>query len=291
MKMKSFTLVLLLLAACTGREDKSDAWGNFETEPVIISAELPGKILTMNFSQGDKVGAGSLLAVTDTMPVSLQIEQIKAQMDASASKKLNLQAQADVYAQQIVNLKIDLKRVTEMLKEGASTQKQLDDLQGQMKVLEKQTDAVKTSFVSVEREIDVLATQLAVAGNNRAKCFIYSPVEGTVLEKYAETGEITAPGKSIAKIAGLDQLILKVYVSGNILPSVKIGQNAEILIDNGAGGNKSLTGQVSWISQEAEFTPKIIQTREERVKLVYAVKITVKNDGTLKIGMPGEAKF
>jgi HlyD family secretion protein len=291
MKINYLIFMVLLLAACRDKNGKSDAYGNFETEPVLISSEMPGKILAMNFSQGDKVKAGSLLAVTDTSAVVLQTDQIKSQMAAAASKNVNAKAQTEVYTQQIANLTIDRKRLSDMFREGASTQKQLDDLDGQVKVLEKQIEAVKTTYNSVSREIEVLESQLAIAKNNLTKCFIYTPVDGTVLEKYVETGEITGTGKSIAKIADLDELILRVYVSGGSLSKVKSGEEAEVLIDEGEKGYRSFTGKVTWISPEAEFTPKIIQTREERVKLVYAVKIAVKNDGSLKIGMPGEARF
>jgi len=291
MKTKYLLFTVMLLAACSKQNGKSDAYGNFETEPVIVSSEMPGKIISVNFSQGIKIDSGSLLAVVDTVPVLLQINQVKAQIAASGSRKITSAAQVDVYVQQIENLMIDRKRLSEMFREEAATQKQLDDLNGQIKVLEKQAESVKTSFQATDREIDVLESQLAIAENNFKKCFIHAPSGGTILEKYIEQGEITGAGKSIAKIAGLSQIILKVYVSGSQLPSVKLGQKTEIRIDNGKKEFNTFTGVVSWISPEAEFTPKIIQTKEERVKLVYGVKIKVSNDGSMKIGMPGEVIF
>ena len=164
-------------------------------------------------------------------------------------------------------------------------------LPGQIDVIEKQIASTKTQFTSVNKELEVLNAQKASAEDMLDRCTVNSPVNGTILETYVEQGELATPGKALFKIANLDELTLKVYVSGGQLPSVKIGKQVNVIIDKSEKENQTLPGQVTWISSEAEFTPKIIQTKEERVKLVYAVKVTVKNDGTLKIGMPGEISW
>ncbi len=283
--------VLAILVSCKGKEDQSDAFGNFETEETIISSEMAGKLIRFPLELGDKVVQGDLLAVVDTTQLSLQIRQLEAQQQAVESKRVNVQAQADVLKEQIANLKITQDRIHRMFADKAATQQQVDDVDGQVRVLEKQLKSTTTQFVSIDSELDVIVAQLNLAKDNLSKCFVRTLTSGTVLEKYAEPGEVVSPGKAIVKLGDLSELDLRVYVSGAQLPSVKLGQEVTVLIDQDKYHNQALTGKVSWISSEAEFTPKIIQTKEERVKLVYAVKIKVKNDGRLKIGMPGEIRF
>ena len=178
-----------------------------------------------------------------------------------------------------------------MLQDGAATKKQLDDIAGQIAVIDRQIESTQTQFTSIKSELDVLKTQMTSTQDLVDRCTVESPATGTILETYIEQGELAGPGKPLFKLADLDNLMLKVYVSGAQLPNVKIGQEMEVLVDKNAEENQSFTGEVVWISSEAEFTPKIIQTKEERLKLVYAVKVKVQNDGTLKIGMPGEVKL
>jgi HlyD family secretion protein len=223
--------------------------------------------------------------------LSLQIKQLQAQQQAVATKRVNVQAQADVLKEQIDNLKITQGRIHRMFADRAATQQQADDVDGQMRVLEKQMKSTNTQFVSIDSELEVIHAQLNIAKDQLGKCFVRALTPGTVLEKYTEPGELVSPAKAVVKLGDLSQLDLRVYVSGAQLPGIKLGQEVEVLIDQDQDNNQSLKGEVSWISSEAEFTPKIIQTREERVKLVYAVKVTVKNDGRLKIGMPGEVRF
>ncbi len=281
----------ILIFGCNNNEEKSDAFGNFEADPVIVSVETSGKILQLNVEKGQKVDSGFVAAVIDTVQTSLKLQQIEAQKLAVNAKRQSIQSQIDVFEEQIKNMKTNEKRVTQMLNDGAATQKQLDDITGQINVLQKQIASTRTQFTSVNKELDVLQTQMAAARDLLDRGRVKSPTTGIVLETYAEQGELANPGKPLFKVASLDPLTLKVYVSGAQLPKVKLGQKVEVLVDKNANEKQSFKGKVTWISPEAEFTPKIIQTKEERVKLVYAVKVEVPNDGMLKIGMPGEISW
>jgi len=292
--MKRILFITLLSAglfACSNIEERSDAFGNFEADPVIVSSESSGKILELNIEKGQKIEQGMLTALIDTVQIDLKLKQIAAQKDAVVARRQSIQSQIGVFDEQIKNLRINEKRVENMLKDNAATQKQLDDITGQIGVLERQIESTRTQYTSVNKELEVLDTQVAEARDVLTRCLVTAPASGTVLETYVEQGELASPGKPLFKMANLDELTLKVYVSGTQLSRVKIGQEVNVLIDKTATENQTLKGKVDWISSEAEFTPKIIQTKEERVKLVYAVKVLVKNDGTLKIGMPGEINW
>ena len=281
----------ILLLACQADNDMADAYGNFEAETVIVSAETPGKILELNVDKGDKIEAGYSAALIDTVQLHLQLLQLDAQQTAVLTKRQSIQSQIAVFEEQKTNLKINEERIQKMLKDGAATQKQLDDIQGQISVIDKQIANTKTQFTLISKEQEVLEAQKASVADQLNRCYIKSPVSGTILETYAEQGELTTSGKALFKIADISELELKVYVSGAQLPHVKLGQQIDVLVDQNATENQHFTGTITWISSEAEFTPKIIQTKEDRVKLVYAVKVTVKNNGTLKIGMPGEVRW
>lgn len=281
----------ILLLACQSDNDTADAYGNFEAETVIVSAETPGKILELNIEKGDKIEAGFSTALIDTVQLHLRLLQLDAQQTAIAAKRQSIQSQIAVFEEQKTNMKINEERIQKMLKDGAATQKQLDDIQGQISVIDKQIANTKTQFTLISKEQEVLEAQKASVTDQLSRCYIKSPVSGTILETYAEQGELTTAGKALFKIADIGELELKVYVSGAQLPHIKLGQQLDVLVDQNATENQHFSGTITWISSEAEFTPKIIQTKEERVKLVYAVKVTVKNDGTLKIGMPGEVSW
>lgn len=291
MNTRYLFMALVVLISCKGNDHKSDAYGNFETEETIISSEVAGKLIHFPVELGDQVRQGDLLAVVDTSQLSLQIGQLEAQRQLIATKRINVQAQAEVLKEQLVTAKITQNRISGMFEDKAATQQQLDDVNGQVRVLEKQLKSTNTQFISIAGELKVVDAQLSLTKDNLQKCFVGSLVPGTILEKYVEPGEVVSPGKAIVKLGDLSELDLRVYVSGAQLPGIRLGQEVEVLVDQDKHKNQALKGTVSWISSEAEFTPKIIQTKEERVKLVYAVKISVKNDGRLKIGMPGEANF
>ncbi len=284
-------LIAIVLASCTSGEELSDAYGNFEVDDILVSAEANGKLMFLNAEEGKVAMANELVAVIDTVDYVLKRKQLKAQKNAISSKIENIQSQIDVQEQLKKNLLIDLNRIEKLLKDGAATKKQLDDISGQIDLVNSQIESIKTQNVSVVSELEVVNTQIAQVQESINKCKIKNPIEGIVLEKYAESNEITTFGKPLYKIANLNEMTLRVYISGSQLSQLKIGQEVEVLIDTDAESKTALSGIVSWISESAEFTPKIIQTREERVNLVYAVKVKVKNDGTLKIGMPGEVNF
>ena len=293
-KMKYHHLIFaiaVVFAGCSHNNEKSDAFGNFEADPLIVSSESAGKVLRLNVEKGQKIDSGFVAAVIDSTQLHLKLVQLEAQKEAVQSKKQTIRAQVDVLEQQKENLLVNKKRMENMLKDRAATQQQLDDILGQFAVIDRQIESTQTQFTSIDRELDVLKTQVASTKDLIDRCTVESPASGTVLETYIEQGELAAAGKPLFKLADLDDLTLKVYVSGAQLPTIKIGQEVEVLVDKNAEENQSLTGEVVWISSEAEFTPKIIQTKEERVKLVYAVKVKVQNDGTLKIGMPGEISW
>ena len=284
-------LLMVLLAGCSGNNDLSDAYGNFEVNDVMISAEASGKLIIFKPEEGKIMKKGELVAVIDSTDLSLKRKQMKAQLASVSSKIANINAQIDVREQQKKNLTTDKNRVEKLMKDGAATQKQMDDITGQLDVVEKEISSVKTQKTSVQAEMQALRAQIAQVEESISKCVIKNPLKGVVLDKYAEPFEITSFGKPLYKIANLDEMTLRVYVSGAQLPGIKIGQEVEVLVDQNEDQLRKLTGKITWISETAEFTPKIIQTREERVNLVYAVKIRVKNDGSLKIGMPGEVNF
>jgi len=291
MKKLFFLICAIALSGCTLKDNKSDAYGNFEAVETIISPEVNGKILFINAEEGSMVEAGKLVALIDTADFQLKKEQLIAQKRATESRSANIFSQIEVQNQQKSNLLIDKARIEKLLKEGAATQKQLDDIEGAINLVDKQIASTNSQNVSVTSEMSVIEKQIKQIDENIKKCYIINPITGTILERYAEPFELTAQGKSLYKIADISFLYLKVYITGSQLPLIKLGQKVEIMVD---GPDKTLNkheGEITWISSSAEFTPKIIQTKEERVNLVYAVKIKTKNDGTLKIGMPGEVVF
>ncbi len=290
-KIFLLTLLSALLFACSGGEDKADAYGNFEADETIVSSEIAGKLIEFNGELGREVHQGDVLALIDSSSLSLQITQLIAQAKSIETQKVNLRSQIKVLREQLEVAQITQKRIHNLQQDKAATQQQVDDIDGQVRVLEQQIQSQQTQFATIDSELSVLAAQRSIAQNQLDKAMIKSPVNGTILEKYTELGELAAPSKALVKLADLSELDLRVYVSGAQLPHVKLGQQVEVLIDEDKKNNQHLMGVVNWISSEAEFTPKIIQTKEERVKMVYAVKVKVKNDGRLKIGMPGEVNF
>ncbi|GET29389.1 membrane protein [Prolixibacter sp. SD074] len=281
----------LMLMGCNRNNKMSDAYGNFEVDDVIVSSEVSGKLLQFNLSEGDQLNTGVQVGLVDTTQLYLKKEQLEAQKTSIQSKMASIQTQIAVIKQQRANVEVDKNRVARMLADSAATQKQMDDINGQIDVFDKQITNVRTQKVSLSKEIDVVNAQIAQVEDQLGKCHITAPISGTVLEKYKEMGELVTPGQSLFKIADLSYLNLKIYISGAQLTHIKLGQKVTVLIDNSKTSDTKLTGIITWISSEAEFTPKIIQTKEERVKLVYAVKVKVPNDGSLKVGMPGEVRF
>ncbi|HPJ45231.1 MAG TPA: HlyD family efflux transporter periplasmic adaptor subunit [Tenuifilaceae bacterium] len=291
MKIKSMFFISALAVAivsCNGNGEKADAYGNFETDEVTVSSEATGRLLKFSVDEGESLKEGVIVGLVDTSQIVLKRKQVAAQINAAASRLPNIVAQADVQREQIRILEVDHERFKNMLADGAATQKQLDDVEGRISLANKQIDAIETQRKSVVAEIDVLKTQLVQIDDQLQRCRVVNPVAGTVLVRFAQQGEIVAMGKPLYKIANMDFLYLKVFVTGDQLSSFAIGEKMNVFVDGENGELLEKEGTVSWVSSSAEFTPKIIQTRDERVKMVYAVKVKVKNDGDLKIGMPGE---
>jgi len=292
MKTRSLIIIAaLVLAGCSNRADEADAYGNFEATEVTVSAETSGRIIRFDATEGIDVEKGTELALIDTTLFHLQKAELDAGMKSVRTRISSINAQNDILNQQIANLKVNVTRIENMLKDDAATKKQFDDLTGQVAVLEKQIAANNTQKSSISAELAVYESKKATLNEQVLRSSVKSPLKGTILEKYAEAGELTAAGKPLAKISDLSLMKLKVYVSGAQLGKIKTGGQCTVRIDDGKKGYTSFPGTISYISGKAEFTPKIIQTKEERVTLVYAVTIEVKNDGTMKSGMPGEAIF
>lgn len=284
-------LLLVLIAGCSGREDLADAYGNFETTEYLISAEGNGKILELDVNEGDMLSAGQVVGFIDTIPLFLQVVQLKARIKAINAQKVGVGAQIQVQKTQKQNLLVEKERLDNLLKDNAATGKQMDDLNGQLNTLDQQIIATQSSYETIDSEMTAMEAQVKLVEDQLRRNTIINPMDGTVLEKFTEPFEMASAGKALYKIADLENMILRVYISGSQLAAVRLGQQAEVLIDHGPEGQESLQGKVTWISDKSEFTPKIIQTKEERVNLVYAVKVEVRNDGRLKIGMPGEVNF
>ena len=290
MKTFFYLSLILIVTACSSNQTKSDAFGNFETDEVIISSENGGKILMTSFIEGEKVTKGAVMAITDTANMVLQRSQLYAQKESILAQKAGLYAQIAVSDQQIANIQKDQVRIQKMLTEGAATPKQMDDIDGSISLTGKQKKAFSAQITAIEKSAEAIEAQIAVLNDRIGASTVKAPITGIILEKYSETGELATPGKSLYKMANVDNLTLRVYASGPQLTQIKTGKQVKVFIDSNEG-IKEIAGTVEWVSSEAEFTPKIIQTREERVKLVYAVKVRVPNDGSLKLGMPGEIKF
>jgi HlyD family secretion protein len=292
MKYKLLLITAIaLLAGCRSDADKADAYGNFEATEVIVSAETNGRILKFDISEGSEIEKGDEIALIDTTLFHLQKAEINAGMKGVKTRIASINAQNDILEQQIDNLKINISRIENMLKDDAATKKQYDDLTGQVAVLEKQIAANNTQKASVAAELGVYESKKATLNEQILRSSVRSPLEGTVTEKYSEEGEMTMTGKPLVKISDLTLIKLKVYVSGAQLSGIQTGQEVTVRIDKGEKEYKSFKGVISYISGKAEFTPKIIQTKEERVAFVYSVNIDVINDGSIKSGMPGEAIF
>lgn len=312
MKKNIFIATAFMLAAITGcknGENNADASGTFETDEVVVSSELSGKLILFNVQEGMTIPKDSIIGIVDAKNISLQQEQVEASIKALNEKTADvnpqvqlLQNQLAVQQSQLKTLQHEKARIENLLKADAATGKQLDDINAQIDVAHKQ-EAVTQQQINVQRsniatqnrsvlsEADPLRKRVAQLKDQAQRANIINPAAGTVITKYAEQGEITSAGKALYKIADLSSLNLRAYITGVQLSQIKLGQTVKVLTDDGAKKYKEYSGAVTWISDKAEFTPKTIQTKEERANLVYAIKIKVKNDGYLKIGMYGEVKL
>ncbi len=294
-KMKIYNYLMLLfilfsVASCTNDNLKADAYGNFEATEVTISAEANGKIEFLNFEEGDVLEPKLLVGLIDTLQLYYSKQQLLASKSTVYSKSKNVLSQVDVLQSQLLTANNEKSRIENMFSENAATQRQVDEIVGKVNVINQQIKSVKTQNLPIVNEIQSINVQIEKVNDQIANSKIVNPIKDTVLAKYAEPNEITSFGKPLYKIADLSEMTLRVYFSETQLSSIKVGQELTVSIDE-KDGSKTYKGKISWISSSAEFTPKIIQTKEERVNLVYAAKVNVKNDGSLKIGMPAEVKL
>lgn len=299
-------IVPSMLIACHSNYTTADASGTFEADEVIVSAELPGKLISFRVEEGSLLAKDSVVGKIDAINISLQKEQVDASINALQQKTSDVKPQIQLLVQQMAvqqsqmdNLLQEKKRIASLVKADAATTKQLDDisyqvvlLENQMKVtrqqIEVQRSVVATQNRGILSEAQPLTKRVAQLEDQLKRAQIINPINGTVLTKYAQEGEVTAAGKALYKIADLSSITLRAYLTAVQLPQVKIGQSIKVRVDDGEKKYKDYEGVLSWVSDKAEFTPKTIQTKEERANLVYAVKVKVKNDGYLKIGMYGE---
>jgi HlyD family secretion protein len=308
MTMKYVYVIALavLVSACNRSKYDADASGTFEADEVIVSSEIGGKLLSFNLEEGTTLDSGKAVGVIDAENLTLQKQQVEESIKALSSKTADvnpqvklLQDQLSVQQSELDRQSRERTRTENLVKADAATGKQLDDINAQIDVIRKQINVtqqqinvqknnVQTQNRSILSEGAPLEKRVAQLDDQLKRATIVNPLAGTVLTKYAEAGEITSPGKALYKIADLSTLTLRAYITGTQISEVKLNQQVKVRVDKGKDEYKEIPGTITWISDKAEFTPKTIQTKEERANLVYAVKINVKNDGFLKIGMYGE---
>lgn len=292
---KKLLFATLLLASCADKQQIYDASGTFEAVETIISAEANGVIRELAVEEGQQLSAGQTVGYIDSTQLYLKKRQLEAQIDVVLSKKPNIATQLAALREQLSQAVRERKRIARMAEADAATPKQLDDANAQVAIVRKQIAAQQSnlgiSASSLTREVVPLEMQIAQLDDQLAKSRIVNPLTGTVLVKYAEVNETAAVGKPMYKIADLSTIILRAYVTGPQFTQLRLNQEVTVLVDDADEAHREYPGTVAWISDQAEFTPKTIQTKDEREHLVYAIKIKVKNDGLLKIGMYGEVKF
>ena len=285
-------IAAVVLAASCGTEAEFDAQGTFEATEVVVSSEATGRILNFEVEEGMAVEANQMVGAIDSVQLHLQRKQLVAQQSALLGSRPDVKKQVAALREQIAKQNEELRRVENMLKDGAATKKQKDDIEAQIKILESQLDATLSTLdkntLTINNNSAALEAQIAALDDRISKCRIISPIGGTVLVKYAEAGELATVGKPLMKIADLDNIYLRAYFTSDQLAKVNLGDEVKVVADFGGEERYDYTGRVVWISSESEFTPKTIQTKDSRANLVYAVKIAVENDGRLKIGLAGE---
>ena len=294
MKRLFYILPVLCLVSCN-KNANYDAQGSFEATEVIISSEATGRILNFDIEEGETVMADSVIGVIDSIQLHLQRKQLTAQLSALLSSRPDKEKQVASLREQISTQKRELLRIENMLKDGAATQKQYDDIKAQISIFENQLSATLSTLdnntASINENAVALEAQIAALDDRIAKCCIISSINGTILSKYAEAGELASMGKPLMKVANLENIYLRAYFTSDQLSKVNLGDEVTVTADFGGDERYDYPGRVAWISSESEFTPKNIQTKDSRANLVYAVKIAVKNDGRLKIGLAGEVKL
>ena len=278
-----------------GEKSEFDAQGTFEATEVIVSSEANGRIISFNIEEGNMVDANTIIGTIDSVQLYLQRKQLEAQQSALLASRPDIKKQVSSLKEEIAKQKVELKRIGNMLRDGAATQKQYDDIEAHIRILEGKLDATLSTLTKNASTINdnsaALEAQISALDDRIEKCKIVSPINGTVLVKYAEAGELATVGKPLMKVADLENIYLRAYFTSNQLADIKLGDNVTVIADFGEDNRYEYDGKITWISAESEFTPKTIQTKESRSNLVYAVKIAVKNDGRIKIGLSGEVKL
>lgn len=281
--------VLLTTVACHEREREFDACGQVDATEVVVSAENSGKIMWLNVDEGDRLEKGELVGYLDTVPTFLQKRELEERKEGAKTKVVDIERQLRAQYANLENLKTDYERYRTLLSKDAGTQKQVDDLAAQIKIAESDIAAQRQTYEknngNIRKEMDVYDVQVAQKADLLKKCYVTSPINGTVLTKYAEEGETVTSGKSLFKIANLDDVFVRAYFSTKQLSDIKLGDKVKVVAEDGTDNPRTYEGVICWISDEAEFTPKNIQTKDEQADLVYATKVAVKNDGFLRIGM------
>ncbi|HBT84643.1 MAG TPA: hypothetical protein DEB12_01890 [Porphyromonadaceae bacterium] len=296
-QFRLFTIIsiLLLLISCSNGEGDYDATGSFEATEVIVSSQANGRILELNLNEGDQLQKGKIVGVIDSTQLFLQKMSLLSNAKGVIAQQPDIKAQTAALRDQINTLKREKARVERLVAANAANQKQLDDIESQLVVAESQLSALEStlqkSSANISAQSSTLEIQVAQIDDQLEKTRITSPISGTILNRYAEEGELATMGTPLFKIADTNTMFLRAYVTNDQLAQIKMNDKVTVRVDDGTGGMKSYTGTISWISDKSEFTPKTIQTKNERANLVYALKIAVPNDGFLKIGMYGEVKF
>lgn len=291
----TFVLLVLFFYSCSNNNHDADAYGVFEAVEITVSAESNGKLLFLDIEEGVTYQAGTVVGCIDTLQLSLQIKQLESSIKAALARRPDMPSQIRTLQDKLETLEKEKNRVANLVEANAATTKQLDDIHAEINITQSQILATKSTLSiqsqSILEEVEAMHFQKLQLEDALAKCKINIPITGTIINKYIQSNELAFQGKPLFKIADLNNMFIKVYVSEDMLSSVKLGGKVEIRVDTKNNTPKTFEGNVSWISPRAEFTPKMIQTKDERVNLVYAVKVNFKNDGSAKIGMPGDVVF
>lgn len=290
-----FFITIICISSCKNHDDEADAYGVFEASEIIVSSENNGRLLKFDVMEGQTYQQGQEIGCIDTFQLHLQIQQLESTIRATLAGRPDIPSQVNTLQAKLQTLEKERARIATLVEANAASTKQLDDVNAEISITRSQIAATKstlnTQSSAILENVEAMRFQLLQLQDAMEKCRIKAPITGVVLKKYIEANELAFQGKPLFKIADLTNMSIKVYVTEDMLSSIKLGQNAEIHVDLEDFKSKSFKGTVQWISQKAEFTPKMIQTKNERVNMVYAVKIGFQNDGTAKIGMPGDVIF
>lgn len=285
----------LMLNACGNKEKDFDATGVFEATETVVYAEQNGSLTTFDVDEGDRLEQGREVALIDTVQLWLKVAQTEASRKVYQSQKPDMEKQLAATREQLAKARQEQQRYRELVADGAAPRKMLDDADSQVEVLQRQVEALRSSLSvstnALDRQMEAADVQREQLLDQLAKCHVRTPVSGTVIEKYVERGEFVAVGKPLFKMADTDHMFMRAYVTSAQLQHIRVGQKAKVYADYGKGQKREYAGTVTWISSQSEFTPKTILTDDERADLVYALKVAVKNDGYIKMGMYGEVKF